>query len=98
MCSANVPAKANQQSGQNYTRTEIPALDPLLQNVDLGTDNSLRSQSQTQADQLMAQDQVTLPLDPLPNIAIWSNKIQGDLSDTPITAMFWNMNTWQLQG
>ena len=46
----------------------------------------------------MAQQQVSLPLDPLPNIAIWSDRIQGNLSDNPITAMFWNMNTWQLQG
>ncbi len=98
MCSANIPAKANSNSGQNFTRTGIPALDPLLQTVDSSSDNALRAQNQIQADRLMAQNQVTLPLDPLPNIAIWSDKIQGNLSDNPITAMFWNMNTWQLRG
>jgi peptide/nickel transport system substrate-binding protein len=98
MCSANIPAKSNDNSGQNYTRTNIPALDPLLQTVDQSSDDALRDQSQTQADQLMAENQVTLPLDPLPNIAIWSNRISGNLSDNPIMAMFWNMNTWQLQG
>lgn len=98
MCSSNVPSKANDNSGQNYTRTEIPALDPLLTAVDRSSDDALRDQSQAQADQLMAENQVSLPLDPLPNIAIWSDKISGDLSDNPIMAMFWNMNTWQLQG
>jgi peptide/nickel transport system substrate-binding protein len=98
LCSSNVPSKANDQSGQNTTFTNIPSLDPLLSTVDLSTDEAVRAQSETQADQLMAQNQVSLPIDPLPNIAIWSNKIQGDLSDNPISAMFWNMNTWQLQG
>jgi peptide/nickel transport system substrate-binding protein len=98
MCSGNVPSKANEQSGLNTTFTKIAALDPLLQTVDLSTDEALRDQSESQADQLMAQEQVSLPIDPLPNIAIWSDRIQGNLSDNPITAMFWNMNTWQLQG
>lgn len=98
MCSSAIPGKANGGSGQNYTRTNIPELDPLLEAVDTNTDDSARATSQKQADQLMAAQQVTLPVDPLPNIAIWSNKIQGDLSDNPLLAMFWNMNTWTYTG
>ena len=98
LCSSNVPSKANDQSGQNYTRTDDPAARHVLKTVDQSSDDAVRDQNQTQADDLMAQQQVTLPLDPLPNIAIWSDKIQGNLSDNPILAMFWNMNTWQLQG
>jgi peptide/nickel transport system substrate-binding protein len=98
MCTSNIPAKSNDNSGQNYTRTSIATLDPLLLTVDQSSDDAVRDQSQSEADQIMAENQVTLPLDPLPNIAIWSDKISGNLSDNPILAMFWNMNTWQLQG
>ena len=40
MCSANIPTKANDQSGQNYTRTKIPQMDPCLQTVDRSSDDA----------------------------------------------------------
>ncbi len=98
MCSGNVPSKANDQSGQNTTFTKIPALDPLLQTVDLSTDEVLRDQNETQADQLMAQQQVSLPLDPCRTSRSGAIGSRANLSDNPIMAMFWNMNTWQLPG
>ena len=45
-----------------------------------------------------SQDQVSLPLDPLPNISLWSDKISGPVGDNPILSMFWNMNEWTLSG
>ena len=99
MCSDQIPSKANDNSGQNYTRTNIPEIDPLLTAVDQNSDDAARNVAQSQADVIMAAQQVTLPIDPLPNIAIWNNKITApNLSDNPILGMFWNMNTWQLQG
>ena len=43
-----------------------------------------------------AADQVSLPLDPLPNIILWSDRIGGPVGDNPVVSMFWNMNEWTL--
>ena len=59
---------------------------------------SERITASKQADQIMAQDQVSLPLDPLPNIVLWSNKITGPVGDNPLLSMFWNMYLWRVQG
>jgi peptide/nickel transport system substrate-binding protein len=97
-CSQNIPSKANKNSGQNWQRINVPALDPLLQTVDTSIDNAVRIDSSKKADQVMAQEQVTLPLDPLPNIVLWSKRIQGAVGDNPILGPFWNMNTWTVTG
>ena len=41
---------------------------------------------------------VSLPVDPLPNISLWSNRIQGVKGDNPIFAMFWNLPEWSAGG
>ena len=37
------------------------------------------------ADQLMAADQATLPLDPLPDILIWKKNVIGPVTDEIVT-------------
>jgi hypothetical protein len=97
-CSTNIPSKANEFGGQNWQRINIPTLDPLLQMVDTSIVQPERISASKQGDQVMAQDQVSLPLDPLPNISLWSDKISGPVGDNPILSMFWNMNQWTLSG
>ena len=97
-CSKNIPSKANEFGGQNWQRINIPTLDPLLQTVDTSIVQSERIAASKQADQVMAQDQVSLPVDPLPNISLWSDKISGPVGDNPILSMFWNINEWTLSG
>ena len=97
-CSKNIPTKANKQVGDNLNRINIPTLDPLLENVDRNFVESERISASKQADQVMAQEQVSLPLDPLPNIVLWSNKITGPVGDNPVLSMFWNMYLWRVQG
>jgi hypothetical protein len=46
---------------------------------------------------ILADNNVALPIDPLPNILLWSKRIVGDVADHPIFSMFWNMNTWGLK-
>ena len=41
---------------------------------------------------------VSLPVDPLPNISLWSNRIQGVKGDNPILALFWNMHRVERHG
>jgi peptide/nickel transport system substrate-binding protein len=96
-CAKNIPTAANSTSGQNYTRTSIPTLDPLLETVDSNTTDAARVQASKAADRILADQQVTLPLDPLPNIGVWSNRIGGVHGDNPVFAIFWNLSQWQAQ-
>jgi peptide/nickel transport system substrate-binding protein len=94
MCAKNIPSAANQNSGNNWTRTSLPAMDTNLETVDTNLDTSARQTAAKQADGQMAQAQVTLPLDPLPDIAIWSKKVVGPIGDNAIMGMFWNIDQW----
>lgn len=96
-CSQNIPGPANGNSGQNWTRTNLPALDPLLETTDSATVDAARIQASKAADRLLAAQQVSLPLDPLPNIAIWSKRVRGVQGDNPVFAMFWNLSQWQVK-
>jgi hypothetical protein len=57
---------------------------------------SERIAASKQADQVMGQEQVSLPLDPLPNISMWNDRVKGPVNDNPILSMFWNMYAWSL--
>ena len=77
--------------------TEQPFVDPLLETVDTNTNDAARVQASKAADRILADQQVTLPLDPLPNIGVWSNHIGGVHGDNPVFAIFWNLSQWQAQ-
>jgi len=96
--SVSIPTAANGNTGNNWTRTNVPGLDQLLSTVDTSLDDNTRATAAKQADDLMAKDQVTLPLDPLPNIGLYGPKIQGDFSVNVIAGPWWNMNTWSIKG
>jgi len=98
LCTANIPTKANDQTGNNLSRVSLPAADPLLEQVDTDSNEPTRIAASKQADALLADDQVSLPLDPLPNIAMWSTRLSGPIGDNPILSMFWNMHEWTLAG
>lgn len=97
-CSTNIPTEANGNAGQNWQRIDISALDPLLEKVDTSIDDSVRVKSSKAGDKVMAENQVSLPLDPLPNILLWSKKIVGPVADNPVLGMFWNVNEWGVKG
>ena len=95
-CSRNIPGPANQNSGENYTRTSVPGLDPLLQTVDDNPDDAARASAAKSADHLLAAAQVSLPLDPLPNLGVWSKRVSGVQGDHPVSGMFWNLSQWSI--
>ena len=37
---------------------------------------------------------ITLPLDPLPNILLWSKGVVGPVSDNAVMGPFWNIEEW----
>jgi len=94
--STNIPTAANNNTGQNWQRINIPAVDPLLTTVDVSLDDAARAKAGKEADDLLAKDQVSLPLDPLPNIGLYGPKLKGDFSVNVIKGPWWNMNTWSL--
>lgn len=98
MCSKNIPSKANGNSGQNWTWTDIAEMDPLLETVDNSSDDNARINASKQADVIMGAQMVSLPIDPLPNISLWSDKLAGVKGDNPIFSMFWNLPEWSLNG
>ena len=97
-CSVNIPTAANGNSGNNWYRVNIPELDPLLQTVDTSLDDQARKDAAKKADDIMAANQVTLPLDPLPDILIWSNTVVGPIGDNSIMGPFWNIEQWGVTG
>jgi peptide/nickel transport system substrate-binding protein len=90
-CSQNIPTDANGQSGQNSTRTNVPTLDPLLQTVDSNLDESARIEANRQADPITAEQMISLPIDPLPSILLWSKSVVGPVQDNQILGPFWNL-------
>lgn len=96
-CSKNIPGPANDNGGQNWQRVNIPALDPLLEEIDKNLDESVQKAKGKEADKLQADNMISLPLDPLPNILIWSNKVVGPVADNPVLGPFVNMNEWGVQ-
>jgi peptide/nickel transport system substrate-binding protein len=93
-CSKNIPTAANGNSGNNWYRVSIKELDPLLASVDESLDDATRKSDAAKADDIMATNQVTLPLDPLPDIVIWSKSVVGPIGDNAIMGPFWNLAEW----
>jgi peptide/nickel transport system substrate-binding protein len=93
-CSKNIPGPSNGNSGQNWTRTLVSSLDPLLEKVDGSLDDSVRASSNKQADDITASSMISLPLDPLPDIVLWSKSVVGPVGDNAILGPWWNLQEW----
>jgi peptide/nickel transport system substrate-binding protein len=94
MCTKSIPTTANGSTGNNTSFYSNPAADKLLLAVDNNLDDSVRRTDAAQADDILAADMAALPLDPLPDILIWSDKVVGPITDNPIEGMFWNIDQW----
>jgi len=94
LCTKNIPTDKSGNSGNNWSFASVPAADPLMETVDTSLDDNARKEAGKKADDLLADANVALPLDPSPDIAIWSTKIVGPVSDNPIESMFWNIDQW----
>jgi peptide/nickel transport system substrate-binding protein len=95
-CSKNIPSAENEFSGQNWTRTDIEGLDDLLETVESSLDEDERQAAGAEAQDLLAESVGSLPVDPLPNILLWSDEILGPVGDNAILGPFNNMQNWGL--
>jgi peptide/nickel transport system substrate-binding protein len=96
-CTENIPGPANQNSGQNWSWVSVPAADAQMRIVDTSLDDHARRVAGAKADDLLAEADVTLPIDPLPDILVWNDKVVGPVSDNPIEGMFWNIDQWGIK-
>jgi peptide/nickel transport system substrate-binding protein len=49
------------------------------------------------ADEIRADCNVALPLDPSPKILIRSTNVVGPITDNPIEGMFWDIEQWGIK-
>ncbi|HUV10425.1 MAG TPA: ABC transporter substrate-binding protein [Acidimicrobiia bacterium] len=96
LCSSNIPTEDNDFSGQNFTRTDVAGLDDPLEAIDGSFDDEEKAKLGKKADRIMAKAMISLPLDPLPNIALWSKTLSGPKGDHPVFSVFVNLAEWEL--
>lgn len=96
--SSNIPSEANGFSGINFYRADIPGLDELLAQVDSEIDTDARIAVSHEGDALIAEHVPSLPLDTVPNVLLWSEKVGGPLQINPVEGPFWNLAEWGLAG
>jgi peptide/nickel transport system substrate-binding protein len=94
--SGNIPSEENGFSGINFARADIPGLNELLEQVDVEIDPAARIAASKQADALIAEYVPSLPLQVLPSVLLWSEKIEGPLSINAVEGPFWNLEAWSL--
>lgn len=94
--SGNIPSEENGFSGINFARADVPGLDELLERVDVEIDPAARIAASKEADALIAENVPSLPLQILPSVLLWNEKIGGALSINPVEGPFWNLEAWSL--
>jgi peptide/nickel transport system substrate-binding protein len=96
-CSKNIPTAENGFSGNNWTRTNVPDLDTHYGRVETELDEAAAQAANKRGDDALAASASILPLDPLPNILLTSERIVGTVTDNPIQGPFWLMTGWGLR-
>ncbi len=97
LCTENIPGPENDNSGNNWSYASVPDADVQMRIVDTSLDDDARKAAGAKADDILADYNVALPLDPLPDILVWNKKVVGPISDNPIEGMFWNIDQWGIR-
>ncbi len=81
-CSKNIPGPANQNSGENWTRTNDPAVDKAWLAADVDIDPATRAKDATDGEQALSDYMASLPLDPFPDILVFDSSKVGEEGGT----------------
>ncbi|MDQ1375671.1 MAG: peptide/nickel transport system substrate-binding protein [Actinomycetota bacterium] len=92
-CAKNIPT-APKFSGQNWSRANTPAAEAGLKAMENELDVAKQIAGSKSAEPAMADGAVVLPLDPLPNVFLWSDKLVGPVSTSGIDGPLWNLEEW----
>jgi peptide/nickel transport system substrate-binding protein len=91
-CISNIPSAQNEFSGSNFWRVNNAEIDRLAQIVDSTLDEDERAEANKKTDELLAEGANVLPLDPLPHILLWSDRVVGPIGHNPIMGPFYNLH------
>ena len=94
--STSIPSAANDFSGFNYTRTDVPGLNEALTEVDTLADETARTAATQEVDRLLAESVTSLPLTAVPNVLLVKDTVGGPTSINPSEGPFWNLAEWGL--
>ncbi len=97
-CTDSIPTAANGSTGNNWQRFSDPDVDEQLEIIESSLDADKQKAAAKAADKLLAENMASLPLDPLPNIIIWSETVIGPIGDQAVLGPFWNLNEWGCTG
>jgi peptide/nickel transport system substrate-binding protein len=93
-CSKNIPPE-----GQNFFRTDDPAIDEALEAVDSTIDDAARIAAAQAGQQALAEYVAGIPLYQLPTVFIYDDDLLGGvLEDNTVMGPFFTMNEWTLEG
>lgn len=96
-CSQNIPTEANGNVGQNFTRTDVSALDGPLTQQDTELDVATRADLVKQASKIMAENNVSLPLYQKPTLLAYNTEaLSGPIADNTVNGPFANANEWKV--
>jgi peptide/nickel transport system substrate-binding protein len=84
--------------GQNYNHASNSHLDSLLKNGTSAPSQSAENTAFNQADAILWQNMVTLPLYQKPQFWAWSGNLKGVLPNTSSVGVTWNANNWSISG
>jgi peptide/nickel transport system substrate-binding protein len=86
-------------SGQNYTHTNVPAVDQLLSQADRETDAATRAALLNEADRQLAVNAVTaIPLFQKPTQLGYRDTLSGVRDNPTVDGFTWNIEEWSIQG
>ncbi len=98
-CTKNIPGPENDNAGQNWTQTSVAALDEVLEAAETELDEETRIEQYQTAQEIMAEEVVAIPIDPLPEIAIHDTSVvTGPIGPNAVYSLYWNLNEWELVG
>lgn len=84
--------------GQNYDHYSNSQVDSLLKNGASAPSVSAENNQFNEADAILWQQMVTLPLYQKPQYWAWSNNLKGVLPNTSSVGVTWNANDWSISG
>jgi len=97
-CSENIPGPANDNSGQNWTRTNSPAVDKAYKEADTEPDVVKRKALSDAGQKALADVFTSLPVDPFPDIVAYNpTKIGGPVLHNFSLGPWYNVNEYFLK-
>jgi peptide/nickel transport system substrate-binding protein len=93
-CSKSIPTDANGNSGTNWYRINDADLDKFFQAVDTSLDDATRNDNFHKGQDRLAELVPAIPVDPFPDIIVFSDKIHGPVTHNPSFGPWFNSNLW----